>query len=96
MEVVLGLRLHSLIFAACQGVPAVSVGYDSKIGGFMEQAGAGEYVCDPSELPGGLIDAVERALSRKEVLGGVLLYNCGRMRRRVMEEAEAVASLIGG
>jgi len=96
MEVVLGLRLHSLIFAACQGVPAVSVGYDSKIGGFMEQAGAGEYVCDPADLPGGLIDAVERALSRKEVLGGILVYNCGRMRRRVREEAEAVASLVGG
>ncbi|TRO46532.1 hypothetical protein E2P65_05600, partial [Candidatus Bathyarchaeota archaeon] len=39
MRLVFGLRLHSLIFAASQGVPVVGVGYDSKIGGFMELAG---------------------------------------------------------
>ena len=38
---VLGMRLHSLIFAAAGGVPFCGVAYDPKISGFIDYAGQG-------------------------------------------------------
>lgn len=35
MELVIGMRLHSLIFAAKEGVPMIGLAYDPKIHGFM-------------------------------------------------------------
>ena len=38
---VLGMRLHSLIFAAAQGVPYAGIAYDPKVTGFMDYMGQG-------------------------------------------------------
>ena len=43
---VVGLRLHSLIFASIQGTPFISVDYDIKIRGFMELMGTSQYLSD--------------------------------------------------
>jgi len=39
MDMILGMRLHSLIFAASAGVPAVGISYDPKVSSIMEQVG---------------------------------------------------------
>lgn len=39
MDVVLGMRLHALIFAALQGVPHLGVVYDPKVASFLEIVG---------------------------------------------------------
>ena len=39
MTVVLGIRLHALMFAAARGVPVVGVSYDVKIDGFLDYIG---------------------------------------------------------
>jgi polysaccharide pyruvyl transferase CsaB len=39
MDFIVGMRLHSLIFAATMGVPAVGITYDAKVKQFMELAG---------------------------------------------------------
>lgn len=57
MDLVIGLRLHSLIFAAAQCVPAVGFAYDPKVAAFASGAGLG--------LPlrvGAPCDAIEEAL----------------------------------
>ena len=40
-EAVLGMRLHSLIFAASQGIPFGGVSYDPKVAGFADYMGQG-------------------------------------------------------
>ena len=40
-EAVLGMRLHSLIFAAAQGTPFAGVSYDPKVAGFVDYIGQG-------------------------------------------------------
>lgn len=40
-DAVLGMRLHSLIFAASQGTPFAGVSYDPKVTGFIEYMGQG-------------------------------------------------------
>jgi polysaccharide pyruvyl transferase CsaB len=40
-DAVLGMRLHSLIFAAAQGTPFAGVSYDPKVAGFVDYIGQG-------------------------------------------------------
>ena len=96
MSLVVGLRLHSLIFAASQGVPITSIGYDSKIRGFMDLAGVPGYLCDTSLRPGELVERVDAALLDRDELKETLLKSTGEMRDRVREEAIRVASLLSG
>ena len=39
MDMIVGMRLHSLIFAASAGVPAVGISYDPKVSSIMDQVG---------------------------------------------------------
>jgi polysaccharide pyruvyl transferase WcaK-like protein len=59
MDLVLGVRLHALIFAAAQGVPAVGLSYDPKVASFMLEAGLQGLL--PVDAPPAV---VEEALSR--------------------------------
>lgn len=59
MDVLLGVRLHALIFAAAQGTPAVGLAYDPKVSAFMSEIGL------PGLLPvDASVEAVEGALAR--------------------------------
>ena len=62
-EAVLGMRLHSLIFAAAQGRPFAGVSYDPKVAGFVEYIGQGRCCelakADP-ELLRGMVDELCR------------------------------------
>jgi polysaccharide pyruvyl transferase WcaK-like protein len=89
-SLVVGLRLHSLILAAAQGVPIVGVGYDEKIRGFMEYAGVPDCVVEPTDLRGKAFDVLGEV-----GLGGVLSDSCTLMRARVREEAEALVKSLG-
>ena len=40
MEVVCGMRLHSLIFASAGGTPIVGISYDVKVDSFIKDSGA--------------------------------------------------------
>jgi len=92
MSLVVGLRLHSLILAAAQGVPIVSVDYDSKIRGFMELAGVGDLLCRPGEGAEALAERVEKALTDGGALSRKLIRSCEEMRTRIMEEAESISA----
>lgn len=95
MRLVVGLRLHSLILAAAQGIPAVGVDYDPKIRGFMELAGVRDYLLEPSDPADTFIRRVEMALEEREALKKKLLRSCEDMRDRIEREARWVAACIG-
>ncbi|MGM9613418.1 MAG: polysaccharide pyruvyl transferase CsaB [Butyricicoccus sp.] len=40
MEVVIGIRLHSLMFSAAAGVPVIGMSYDIKVDGFLKYIGS--------------------------------------------------------
>ena len=88
MKAVLGLRLHSLIFAAAQGVPIISIDYDPKIRGFMELAGIEDYLFLPSDPPRAIIAGLEMALDEAGGLKRVLSLSCTKMKERITLEAE--------
>ena len=45
-RMIVGMRLHSLIFAASAGVPAMALAYDPKVHNFMKSLGVSEFVLD--------------------------------------------------
>ncbi len=58
MDLVLGVRLHALIFAASRGTPALGLSYDPKVSAFMADLGL-------QGLPVGTsVEALEQALAR--------------------------------
>lgn len=95
VDLVLGLRLHSLILAAAQGVPVVGVDYDRKIRGFMELAGVGDYLWRPSEPPWALIERVRMGLDDSGSIGERLRHSCDGMKERILGEAARLAYLLG-
>ena len=50
----LGMRLHSLIFAAIWGLPMVGLAYDPKVEGFLKELDLAEFVLDLPDTKGGL------------------------------------------
>jgi polysaccharide pyruvyl transferase WcaK-like protein len=94
MKLVFGMRLHSLILAAAQGVPFVGVDYDPKIRGFMELAGVEGLLCRLTDGSGAYIEVVEGALNGGEALRARLLRSCGDMREAIVLEARRLAAAL--
>lgn len=94
MRLVVGLRLHSLIFAARQGVPIVSIDYDQKIRGFMELAEVGGYLCNPVDPVESIIGKAEAALAESDDITSRLRKSCKKMRLRIEAEAKRVAKVL--
>lgn len=66
-HLVVGMRLHSLIFAANAEVPAIALVYDPKVGNFMRSLGLSEYALELQSLSmGQLSDALEQAWTQRE------------------------------
>lgn len=50
MDMLVGMRLHSLVLASSQHVPIVSIGFDMKVGGYMRYLGLSQYHQEIAEL----------------------------------------------
>jgi len=88
MDLVLGVRLHALIFATIQAVPSVALGYDPKVAAFASGTGLPDPLppgASEEILEGALADAWQsRAVAR------------ARLRSAVPALKEAAASGIAG
>jgi len=47
---VIGMRLHSLIFAAITGTPMIAINYSDKVKNFMSDMGLENYLINPEEI----------------------------------------------
>jgi len=88
MQLVFGLRLHSLIFAAMQSVPVLSVDYDVKLRGFMELIDARDFLLEKTVSPQTLISKAEQAIDSTRDLRKIFQSNCEVMKQRIMKEVE--------
>lgn len=57
-SLVVGMRLHSVIFASSEAVPVIALEYDKKLGSFMHDLGQAHSI----KLEGEFADALERAI----------------------------------
>lgn len=67
-ELIIAMRLHSLIYAATQEVPMVGLSYDPKVDGILKSLGM-EYICNVEEfIAEDLIDNIDGVMKNKEAL----------------------------
>ena len=90
-ELVIGMRLHSLIFAASSGTPIVGLSYDVKVDSFIKDSGAKHLVRLESLSAESLIENIDAAISEGR--------NAGEETRRHLislekENARAAARLL--
>lgn len=92
-SLLLGVRLHGLIFAAAQGVPAVGLAYDPKVPAFMAEAGLPGVL--PVAAPGeAVIGALERAWEQRAALRARLRAVLPDLRRAAASAIHIVARLL--
>ncbi|HHV57631.1 MAG TPA: polysaccharide pyruvyl transferase CsaB [Firmicutes bacterium] len=96
MDLVLGMRLHALIFAALQGVPHLGVVYDPKVASFLQIAGqpvAGTVEdLDPEQAAA----ALTRVWREHEATRAHLLEVSTALAQRAWRNAELAAALLRG
>ncbi|HEY3204021.1 MAG TPA: polysaccharide pyruvyl transferase family protein [Thermoanaerobaculia bacterium] len=94
-DLVLGMRLHSLIFAAAGGVPLVGLAYDPKVGSFFERVGASDMVIPLADVTArDLLNLMAQGLEKRDDRRLGLLGASAELRRLAEEDLDRVASLL--
>jgi colanic acid/amylovoran biosynthesis protein len=96
-RLVVGTRMHSVIFALLAGVPVVAVAYAHKTYGIMQAMGLSEYVVDIQTIrTDETFQRVHEALRRADGLGGHIRSHAGALRVEVREAVDgAVRKTMG-
>ena len=90
MSLVVSMRLHTLIFAAGQGVPLVGLVYDPKVSGFLDDLGQKRYVALSDTGDDRLLRLIDEALADRTSLG----ENVARLRALAAENETVAAQLL--
>jgi polysaccharide pyruvyl transferase CsaB len=95
-EMVIGMRLHALIFAAAAGVPSIALSYDPKVTAFMKEIGQEDAVVDLSSATEQSLSAVFQNVWKSRALRSIHISNqVPLMRTRANSNATIALSLLG-
>ncbi len=87
-EFVVGMRLHSIIYAAAAGIPVIGLSYDPKVASFMREIGQ-EYEIDLAESA----DSVEALVY---TMAGEILLRRGVIVRELKEKSAVLCARAEG
>jgi polysaccharide pyruvyl transferase CsaB len=94
-DLVIGMRLHSLLFAIKESVPVVGVIYDPKVKNLMVREGIGEYAIELQALTSDrLFETINRAWSDRAKLRDHLGAGVGESRELAVENAKVALRLL--
>jgi len=96
-DVVLGMRLHSIIFAASTGVPVVSLAYDPKVRHIMKEIKCENYILDINSFTSSeLVSLLEVALKNRQEIRKKMSPNVKQMKQLVQHNSQLVMSILHG
>lgn len=97
-DLVVSMRLHGLIFAAAQGVPAVALAYDPKVKAFMGRLHLRPYCLGLEDLKPSdanpLVEAMEKAWANRQEIKEDLSQRIPPLKELARENARLVARLL--
>jgi len=94
LEIIIAMRLHSLIYAATQGIPMVGIAYDPKIVGFLKSIDM-EYMCSVENMDyNQLIKNVQYVWDNKEELRNKLIETDKEMKNRALKNVHMALELL--
>ncbi|MGE5599608.1 MAG: polysaccharide pyruvyl transferase family protein, partial [Bacteroidota bacterium] len=94
--VVLGMRLHALIFAALAGVPPVGLAYDPKVTAFLARLGLAEMALPLDAGSGEVWRAMAAAREARGSIEARLAESVARLREAALLNAVRVRELLAG
>jgi polysaccharide pyruvyl transferase WcaK-like protein len=93
-NLVIGLRLHSLVLSALAKVPYLSVEYDTKIGGFMTLTGMNRFLWKIYDDYHFMLKGIERINKDRRKIHTHLETRVKNIQINILKEAETISSLI--
>jgi polysaccharide pyruvyl transferase CsaB len=97
MAVVIGMRLHALMFAASQAVPSVAISYDPKVASFAGASPAHLPVLDAGAVsPQDLADSVETVWANRNAIGSALRLKQAEWRAEALRNCTLALELMDG
>ena len=95
MDLFIGTRMHSNIFALSMYVPTVAIGYRHKTKGIMEMLQMGKYVCQIDNLEfEDMVQKIEEVLANRENIQRHLKAAIPSLQKRALYNAELVKDLL--
>ena len=96
MDLVIGMRLHSLILAAAMNVPVIGITYDPKVSSFLEAIDQGAWgVKVESISPERLFAMVESSYYSKAAIKETIRTGIKLLKQRALWNAELVLEMLG-
>ncbi|MBZ5535418.1 MAG: polysaccharide pyruvyl transferase family protein [Acidobacteriia bacterium] len=96
-EMAVGMRLHSLVFALKENVPAVGIIYDPKVASLMTCLGMKNYAVDLAGLSAdALLEAMARAWANKDGIRLDLQMRRNEMKSLAQENTRLAVELVDG
>jgi colanic acid/amylovoran biosynthesis protein len=97
LDLLVGTRFHSVIFALCAGVPCLAIEYEHKTSGILRDLGLGEWCLPIEELRGAdLISMFDRLASERHALKPRIAAAVAAARRHAERGADLIASHFHG
>lgn len=95
-KVCMGMRLHTLIYAASQGIPIIGLVYDPKINGFMDYIGQNIYTDASSVSAEILTGMADRCMKNYDDLKMTIDSRVRELRKKAEKNSDYAAHLLKG
>jgi polysaccharide pyruvyl transferase WcaK-like protein len=96
-DMLIGMRLHSIVLATARGVPTIGIGFDMKVGGYMRYLGIGDYCLPIADFTfAELTDAVEKCWANRDTVREELNVRMADWRSLAEDTIEQMAQRIEG
>lgn len=95
MDMVIGMRLHSLIFASRMNIPMVGIVYDSKVKEFIKMVGQEEWSCDYKNIE--LLDLfskIDHVWGNRSVIKTELQIKVSELEKKSIYNAKLAKTLL--
>lgn len=95
MDLFIGTRMHSNIFALSMSVPTVAISYEKKTDGIMDMLGVGEYVVDISTISfDDMVSKISAAWDNRGNISALTKQKAEEVEKRALYNAELVRDLL--
>jgi polysaccharide pyruvyl transferase CsaB len=95
-HIMLGMRLHTLIFSVASGVPVVGIEYDPKIMGFLEYAKIDKCVNSENFIVDDLKKYTEEIIDNYDIVKGEVEANSKSLSGKAKQTAKMCINLLNG
>jgi polysaccharide pyruvyl transferase CsaB len=96
MSMVIGMRLHSLVFSAAMGVPVIGLGYEPKVESFLKYIGQADASAGNVRFLDfdNLKSLAEKVWAEREAISRNLSSVMAELKRKALHDAELAAELM--